>query len=112
VGPHLVDEHQALCIDAAELLAPQAPQELVSFSRPFGPFFRLLRRRPTSRQTVASLTETPHAAERNSALCEWVAQGRSRRSSKSSFLAFSSSFGFLPGAFLGSKVSRSSRSLQ
>ena len=75
-------------------------------------FFRLLRRRPTARQTVASLTITPDAANRNSALWEWVAHGLSSRSSKSNFVAFSSSFEALPGAFLGSSVPRSSSCLQ
>src|SRR5215211_5335329 len=82
------------------------------FLQPLWTFFRLLERRPTARQTVASLTETPETAYRNSALWERVAHGRSSRSSKSSFLAFSSSFGFLPGAFLGSRVPRSSSCLQ
>src|SRR5829696_3530118 len=60
MGAHLIHEHQALLIDAAEFHAPESPQELVPFYCPFESFFRLLRRRPTSRQIVTSLTETPH----------------------------------------------------
>ena len=112
MGPHLVHEHQAFGVDAAEFYAPQAPQELVPFRGPLGPFFRLCDRRFSVRQTVASLTLTPQVAKRNSALWEWVAHGLSSRSSTSSFCAFSSSFGALPEAFEGSKVPRSSRSLQ
>ena len=70
VGTHLVDEYQAPRIDAADVHAPECPQKLVSFCRPSGSFFRLLRRRPTARQTVASLTITPDTANRNSALWE------------------------------------------
>ncbi len=112
MGAHLVDEYQALRIDAADLHAPQAPQELVSFCCPSGSFFRLLRRRPTARQTVASLTLTPDTANKNSALWEWVTHGLCWRSLASSLVAFSSSFGALPGAFLGSRVPRSSSCLQ
>jgi hypothetical protein len=70
VGSHLIHEYQPPRIYAPNLHAPQQPQELVSFCCPSGSFFRLLRTRPTVRQTVASLTETPATAYRNSALCE------------------------------------------
>ena len=47
-------------------------------------FFGSTQRRPTARQTGASLTLTPTAANRNCALFwEWVAHGRSSSSSKS-----------------------------
>src|SRR3712207_6477594 len=75
VSAHRVDEYQAPGIDAPNLHAPEHSQELVSFCRPCGSFFRLLRRHPTARQTVASLTLTPDRANRNSALWEWVAHG-------------------------------------
>src|SRR3712207_5829926 len=81
------------------------------FLLPLRIFFRLLRKRPTALQTVASLTLTPERANRNWALWKWVAHGRSSRSSTRSFIAFSSSFGLLPGAFLGSRVPRSSSCL-
>ena len=93
MGAHLVNEYQAFGIEAPNLHAPQNPQELVSFCCPCGPFFRLLRGRPTARQTVASLTLSPETANKNSALWGWVAQGLSSRSLASSFVAFSSSFG-------------------
>jgi hypothetical protein len=112
MGAHLVHEHQPPRSEAANLHAPHKPQELVSFCCLFGSFFRLLRTRLTARQTVASLTETPETAYRNSALWEWVAHGRCWRSSKRSLVAFSSTFGALPGAFLGSSVPRSSSCLQ
>src|SRR5215211_1280338 len=112
VGSHLIHEHQSLRIDAAQFHAPSAPQELVSFCCPSGSFFRVCEIRRSVRHTVASLTETPEMANRNSALWEWVAHGLCWRSSTRSFLAFSSSFGALPGAFLGSRVPRSSSCLQ
>ena len=68
VGAHLVHEHKASGIDAAGLHAPECPQELVSFCCSFGSFFRLLQRRPTARQTVASLTLAPRTANKNCAL--------------------------------------------
>jgi hypothetical protein len=82
VGTHLVDEYQPPRIDAADLHAPECPQELVSFCCPSGSFFRLLQRRPTARQTVASLTLTPDTANKNSALSlwEWVTHGLCWRS--------------------------------
>jgi hypothetical protein len=76
VGTHLVDEYQAPRIDASNLHAPERPQELVSFCRPSGSFFRLLRRHPTARQTVASLTLTPDTANKNSALSLGVGDPR------------------------------------
>ena len=63
-------------------------------------------------ETVPSLTFTPDTANRNSALWEWVAQGLSSRSLANSFVAFSSSSGLLPAAFLGSRVAHSSSWLQ
>lgn len=53
------------------------------------------------RQTVASLTLTPLAAKRNSALWEWVAHGLNSRSSASSLVAFSSSLGYIAGSLPG-----------
>jgi hypothetical protein len=64
---------------------------------------------PLGRASRFAHRKTPDTAKRNSTLWAWVAQGLCWRSLASSFLAFSSSFGLLPGAFLGSKVPRSHR---
>jgi hypothetical protein len=103
VGVHLVDQYQAFRVDAAEFLfATGFSRTRLALCGPLGPFFRLTESLLSVRQTVASLTLTPHMAKRSSALWEWVAHGLSSRSSTSSLVAFSSSLGALPGAFLGS----------
>src|SRR5215208_6096559 len=65
-----------------------------SFFRPKPIFLRALER-------VDSLTETPATLRRYSRLSASLAKGRSSTSASRSLLAFSSSRGFLPGAFPG-----------
>jgi hypothetical protein len=64
------------------------------FFRPKPIFLRALER-------VDSLTETPATFSRYSRLSASLAKGRASTSASKSLLAFSSSRGFLPGAFPG-----------
>jgi hypothetical protein len=79
----------------------RSPYELVAHTRTQRPFFRPKPIERIVRERVDSLTEMPSALCRYSCLCLSLANGRSSTSASSSFLAFSSSVGLLPGAFPG-----------
>ncbi len=96
MGAHLVHEHQPPVVERTNRRAPNQPQPLVPFARSCRSFFRLCPRRLIARQIVASLTSTLQATKRNSLLCPWVTHGRASRSSSSSRMALSFSFGGEP----------------
>src|SRR5215210_6080547 len=85
VGAHLVHEHQASRVEGlGDQSLPGRSQELVALARTQSPFFRVNPIRLRSRETVDSLTLTPHTPSRNSHLSESVAAGRASRSASSS----------------------------
>jgi hypothetical protein len=67
VGTHLVHEHQASRIEGlGDQHTPSGSQELqFAFARTQSPFFRVNPIRFKSRQTVESLTLSPHTLSRN-----------------------------------------------
>src|SRR5918995_428884 len=98
----LVYEHKALRVDRGHYHHPKGcPQKLVALTRTQRPFFRPKPIERIARERVDSLTDTPAALRRYSCLCLSVVNGRSSTSASSSFLAFSSRVGLLPGAFPG-----------
>src|SRR4051812_30415587 len=102
VGTHLVHEYQASRIEGlGDQHTPSGSQELVAFARTQSPFFRVNPIRFKSRETVESLTLSPHTLSRNCRLSESVAAGRCSRSASSSLLAFWSVLGLEPGLFFG-----------
>src|SRR3954447_5307006 len=103
VGIHLVYEHQASRIEGlGDQHTPSGSQELqFAFARTQSPFFRVNPIRFKSRETVDSLTLTPHTLSKNCRLSESVAAGRCSRSASSSLLASWFVLGWEPGLFLG-----------
>src|SRR5918997_5649961 len=84
---------------------PSCPRKLVALRGDSPPFFLVGPMRATARHAVERLTESPVTASMYSQRFRRVTKGRSRRSSSSSFLAFSSSLGRDPGLFFGAKGS-------
>src|SRR5215211_8336581 len=72
---------------------------------PIPPFFLVGPSLAMARHIVERLTESPVRASIYSQRSWRLTKGRSRRSSSSSLLAFSSSFGAAPGRFLGTSDS-------
>src|ERR671921_604310 len=84
---------------------PARPRKLVALRGDSPPFFLVGPRRAMARHTVERLTESPVTTSMYSQRSRRVTKGRSWRSSSSSFLAFSSSFGRDPGLFFGARGS-------
>src|SRR3954454_5023258 len=101
IGAHLVHEHQASHLEGlSDQHTPGCSQPLVAFARTQSPFFRVNPIRFKSRETVDSLTLTPHTLSKKCRLSESVAAGLCSRSASSSLLASWFVLGWEQGLFL------------
>jgi len=100
--PHLINEDQPLGLKNLSYgYSPGSSDPFVSLTGGCHPFFLVESIRLMVRHTTERLTSTAATARRYSQRSLRVTNGRSLRSSSSSFLARSSILGRLPGALPG-----------